>query len=84
MLRQPSQSSSTSEPIGVTSGLIHHNRRDHALLVVHTGDEQPNVLVHLRPGQTDALAVMHGLEHVVDKLLDARRADLIEIEAART
>ena len=38
------------------------------------GDEQPHALVHLRRRQPDALILAHRLEHVVDELLDARRA----------
>ena len=44
--------------------------------VAHAGDENAHALVHLRRGQANSRVLAHGLEHVVDEPLDARRANL--------
>ena len=83
MLRQPSQSSTTSSPIGVISGIDQRHQRHAALPAVvvvifivvvgsEAGDEQPQALVHLRRRQPDPLVLAHRLEHVVDQLLTPR------------
>ena len=78
MLRQPSQSSTTSLPTGVISGLISaisgtrvaRLRRPRPSSGGEAGDEQAHALVHLRRGQADAVILAHRLDHVVDQLLD--------------
>ena len=91
MLRQPSQSSTTSGPATVISGLItaiSGTRSSSSSSRVgarrEAGDEQADALVHLRRGEADALILGHRLEHVVDQLLDARRLDLADVDRPRT
>ena len=42
------------------------------------GHEQPDALVDLRRRETDALILVHRLEHVVDQLLNPRRFHFAE------
>ena len=51
--------------------------------IVERGDEQPEPLVHLRRGQTDAVILDHRVDHVVDQLLHDRAADLGLLERPR-
>ena len=46
------------------------------------GDEEPHAFVDLRRRQSNSLVLLHRLEHVVDELLDLRRADLGRMERA--
>ena len=79
MLRQPSQPTSISSPTGTISGLISAMNGMSTSSVIgvddvgaaDAGDEQPEALVHLRRGQADSGILVHGLEHVIDQLLNA-------------
>ena len=83
MLRQPSQSSTTSRGRRRDLRVDQRHQRHPPIVVVlivlvvvgrgrEAGDEQAQALVDLRRGQPDALVLPHRLEHVVDELLDAR------------
>ena len=85
MLRQPSQSSTTSRVTTSISGLMSaisgtsssssSSSRSSSSSSRRGGKpatKMPQALVHLRRRQPDALVLLHRLEHVVDELLDLR------------
>ena len=78
MLRQPSQSSTTSAPTGVISGLMIAIGCDGVSSSSSpTSSDATNnrsALVDLRRRQPDAVVLDHRLDHVVDELLDDRRS----------
>src|SRR5690606_16966851 len=58
---------------GRNLGVDERRRLALALLVgVEHGDEQPYALVDLGSGQANARILLHGLDHVVDELLELR------------
>ena len=86
MLRQPSQSSTISLPTTVISGLMIASGSASLVLVlavIERGDEHPDALVHLRRREADAVVLGHGVDHVVDQLLDDRAPDLGLLERPR-
>ena len=52
-------------------------------IVIEQRDEQPHPLVDLRRRQSDAVILMHRLDHVVDQLLDQRAAEGRLVERLR-
>ena len=83
MLRHPSQSSSTVVPRGSISGLIMTIGGSPPSGSSTPGDEQPQTLVHLGSGETDAGVLAHRLEHVVDEALNGRGRNLGGVERRR-
>ncbi len=51
-----------------------------SLVVVDTGHKQSDALMHLRTGQSDSLAIVHGVKHVIDEPLNSWGRDLVDFE----
>ncbi len=83
MLRQPSQSSVCSSPIGVITAFTKGTIFEVVAGALDTGDEEADRLVHLRRREPDPLVFDHRLDHVVDQLLEAGGPDFRRIERAR-
>ena len=60
-----------------------HDGWHYSLVVVDAGHKQPNTFMHLRPGQSDPLAIVHGVKHVIDEPLNSRGQDLVDFKRTR-
>ena len=77
MLRQPSQSSTTSRSDDGDLGVDERDRlrsgsRVSSSSTIERGDENAEPFVDLRRGQPDAVVLDHRVDHVVDQLLNRR------------
>ena len=84
MLRHPSHPSTVSVLRARDLGI---DERDgiafSSPLGVEDRDEHAPRFVHLRRRQADARILVHRLDHVIDELLELRRADLVLVDRAR-
>ncbi len=61
----------------------HRGVRFRTRILLEQRHEDSNVLVHLRPGQADAVVLVHRLDHVVDELLQQHVPQLRRLHGSR-